>query len=487
LRDSKDAHSGALLGEDLAELGQVLNATPKMKIPQFRYVQRDFARTYGLTTSGVRATGAMATGGLSTMWGAGTFAYDDGDLIGFPIDAAAMEPSYAAVAARIGISGVRDDDLGDFLGRHELLEPLPLHPAARSVLEHMDRNRSRLAKHGFRLGRTRNAVITQPRDGREACRLDKACLWGCPHGSIYSAIQDLQKLKNSANFSYRSKCFVRAIRSLPGGAYRLEVGPAGSHEPHEAIDARRIVLAAGAIGTGVLVADALGLYGQPQPILSHPAMAFAFVVPGRIGHPEEERGFALGQLAYALEGETPRERAFGVVFSAEGLLAADLALQIPYFTATARAAIIRTIQPAMLVANCYLPSDLAQCSLTVSRNGSDRAVHLEGGYAAAFEERFADTRHRVVKAMRHLGAWALPGGVKRAELGSDGHFAGSVPMTASPDRPVSCDPSGEIRGLPGIFVADGAALPRLSGKHPTFTIMANADRIGRRLANALII
>ena len=41
---------------------------------------------------------------------------------------------------------------------------------------------------------------------------------------------------------------------------------------------------------------------------------------------------------------------------------------------------------------------------------------------------------------------------------------------------------GELNGVPGIHVVDGAALPSLSAKYPTLTIMANAARIGHALA-----
>ena len=41
---------------------------------------------------------------------------------------------------------------------------------------------------------------------------------------------------------------------------------------------------------------------------------------------------------------------------------------------------------------------------------------------------------------------------------------------------------GEVAGLNGVHVVDGACLSVLSEKSHTLTIMANADRIGRKLA-----
>jgi choline dehydrogenase-like flavoprotein len=41
---------------------------------------------------------------------------------------------------------------------------------------------------------------------------------------------------------------------------------------------------------------------------------------------------------------------------------------------------------------------------------------------------------------------------------------------------------GEVLGAANLFVADASCLPALPGKSSTFTVMANADRIGRIVA-----
>jgi choline dehydrogenase-like flavoprotein len=57
-------------------------------------------------------------------------------------------------------------------------------------------------------------------------------------------------------------------------------------------------------------------------------------------------------------------------------------------------------------------------------------------------------------------------------------------MRAVPGPGESND-EGELHGLAGVHVVDGAALPSLLEKPHTLTVMANADRIGRRLAARL--
>jgi choline dehydrogenase-like flavoprotein len=478
-----DSQWRELLGESLAGLGDDRHSTPKMKVPHFRYVQEGFEEAYRLSADGVRITGALAAGGLSTMWGAGPFCYAGADLAGYPLPAHALELSYNAVARRIGISGVSDDDLGEFLGEVPLEAPLPLHENAARLLAGYRRKRSALGRFGLTLGRTRNAVLTSPRPGRGACTLDKTCLWGCPHGAIYSAQHDLEALTRKPNFEWRRGFFVQRIAPLAAGGYALhgrDLDRANGGELKQT--ATRVLLAAGTIGSGILALDALGLHGAPQPILLHPAMRFAFVLPPRIAAPEEKLGFALGQLAYRIDfADDPQDYAFGITASAEGLLASEIAQYMP-LSRPAAAAAVRALLPAMLVANCYLGSDHAKGSITSWREGDLRSATVHGRVLPTFDARFAQVKQALARGFRQLGAWLLPGGATRAELGSDGHYVGTIPMTTQ-ERPLSSTPDGEVRGLPGLFAVDGASLPRLPGKHPTFTIMANADRIARGLLN----
>ena len=44
--------------------------------------------------------------------------------------------------------------------------------------------------------------------------------------------------------------------------------------------------------------------------------------------------------------------------------------------------------------------------------------------------------------------------------------------------PLECDSFGRLHGARRLFVVDGAALPTLPAQNSTYTIMANAHRIG---------
>jgi choline dehydrogenase-like flavoprotein len=53
------------------------------------------------------------------------------------------------------------------------------------------------------------------------------------------------------------------------------------------------------------------------------------------------------------------------------------------------------------------------------------------------------------------------------------------------DEPLTTDVDGRLRGTRAVYVADGAVFPRLPSKGLTFTMMANANRVGERVRRAL--
>ena len=63
----------------------------------------------------------------------------------------------------------------------------------------------------------------------------------------------------------------------------------------------------------------------------------------------------------------------------------------------------------------------------------------------------------------------------------DAHPLGTCRMGDDPAK-APCDRNGELRGYPGLFVTDGAAIPGGTGVNPALTIAANAERIAAFLA-----
>lgn len=470
------------LGDDLAGVGADSgDETPKLKVPAHEYVHRHASAGYDVSSSGIRPTISLARGGISAMWGAGAFTYEDDDLSDFPISRADLTPSYQRVATRIGISGVLDDKMSPHLGDDlPLMPPIQLHPSADKLLNSYQRRAQRNSAD-FLLGRTRNAVITEARPGREVCALDNHCMWGCSRKAIYNAADELDELRKFPNFQYVPGAFVHHVIKQ-GEAFELHTSDVDTGAGLRTYTASHVLLAAGTIASTALALDSVGVYDQSVPLACHPAFAMGFVVPQRIGSPWSHEAFSLGHLAYRAADGANNDYAFGVVFALEGVMATDVARRMP-LTSKNSLRLAGALIPSILVANGYLHSDYSQGSLTL-RQGDRLKIELQGQHASTFEAKRKRVMRKIARNFLRYGAVPLPMSGKAANLGSDGHFCGTLPMSEAPGQ-LQCSVDGELAGQPGLFLVDGASLPNMTAKHPTFTFMANSDRIAHKLAARL--
>jgi choline dehydrogenase-like flavoprotein len=444
-------------GADLAGLAAGSDVSPKLATPLARHALAGFAAATGLATENFSAFGSLARGGLSTIWGALAAVYDDRDLAGFPIGRADLLPSYAAVAARIGLSGGAVDGVTVADGP-DLTEP------ARRVLHAY----GRAGPDGLQVQRATNAVLMQARDGREGCAQCGLCLWGCARGSIYSSAPEIDRLRRLPHFRYRPGLTVTRLER-DGEGHVLVAGA-------EAIRARRILLAAGTIATSGLVLRRLGVM-QPVRLLANPVAAIAFVLPGLVARKLPGRSFALAQLRYALD-LPDGERAAGALYGADALPLTAIAQRLP-LSRPAALRLSRALAPALLLATIYLPGRFSRNTLRLTETG----LAITGEQPPDTVKALRDAGRRLARGMRRLGAFVLPGSFSPSPPGADAHYAGTLPMGGP--APHGCSLDGEINACPGLHVVDGAALPVLPARHCTLTIMANADRIARLLAPRL--
>ncbi|MGC8915616.1 MAG: hypothetical protein ACP5NF_01395 [Thermoanaerobaculum sp.] len=303
------------------------------------------------------------------------------------------------------------------------------------------------------------------------------CLYGCSRKAIYNAAFDLEELEKHENFRYVPRVLVEELMRV-GEEWEVRGRNLENRAP-VALRAPAVVLACGAVGTGFLVLKALRLVGIPIRLLSSPVAAFALLIPNLLGCPTRQESFGLSQLAFKLSFD-PKLYAFGNLFSTSGLPPSEFLLRSPLSLPTSRR-LFRYFLPAMLVGNCFFSSVFSRHEMELCGDGS---LRISGGYSAEFPAIARKTHKALRRAFFSCGAWLLPKSFRVAPPGSDIHYAGTVPLRSSP-QPHEALPSGEVAGLPGVWVADAAALPELPAKPHTLLVMALADRVGREVARRL--
>jgi len=472
-----------LLGDSLDALRPSGPPSPKFAAPASRFAFDGFNEAHAIEQRKMVVVGSLARGGLSNIWGAGLGTYDEHDLADFPLAPTDLAGSYRRVAARMGVIGFGADDLATEIDE-SIDSQTPLKPAenARRLLDRYERKKRSVNDLGVRLGRPRVALLTEPRDDREACRLCDACLWGCRYGSIWNAQHELRALRTFANLDYRPGLVVTKIEPA-GDGYRLWAQRADdAATPSVSLGARRVVLAAGTPATTRLVLQMQNRFDETLPVHTSPTAGFALFLPDRLGAALPTREFSMAQISLIAAGEhDPGDRAYGNLFTASGVPGSLMVERMP-LTRPAAVHLFRYLQPALLLGNCFLSSRHARTAVKLERDGQATGkLVFHGVHATGSAERFSRLRVQLTRAFRKLGAWMVPSSFTVTEPGSDVRHAGTFPMRSTPGfGEVGLD--GELHGSPGLHLVDLSIFPAMGSKHPTFTLMANAERIGRALA-----
>jgi choline dehydrogenase-like flavoprotein len=449
---------------ELGQTGPIADAgvSPKLSTPLARATLAGFTQAAGVAAQGYMALGSHASGGLSRIWGALAARYSDADLAAFGGSAADIETAYERVAERIGVSG------------GQRLDDADLSSLAPPVAHFAGKHRRLDSPSAFRLVTAPNAVLAETREDRLGCNACGLCLHGCNRDSIYHGALELPALRRFGNFSHSSGVLVQRLWFDDSG--QIVDARIGSELVH--FRAPIVILAAGTLATTSLALRRIGLTGVPLRLENNPVGGMAFVVPHLIGRALPSGGFGLGQLFYTLD-VTPGVEAAGVFYGADGLPLAPVADRLPFTRPYAlRAA--RALAPALVLATTYLPGRFSNNQITVEDDGAAGRIHIVGGQSSEAEQLLSQSFQELARVARRRGMWAIPGSRQRLMPGADAHPTGTLPMDGT--GPARTDARGELAGAPGVFIADGAALPLLSARHPTMTIMANADRIGRALA-----
>lgn len=433
---------------------------------QVRRYGSDFAMEPGAATFAdapgwMALRASRAAGGLSNLWGAAVLPYGEKDMAGWPVRAEDLAPHYRAVAEFLPVSGVTDALEALFpslpMSGRGAIEPAP---QAKELLRRLDGNRAALAATGVHGGQARQAVDA-------SCRRCGLCLHGCPYGLIWSAADTLTELLRHPDFTYRSGAVVRRISEAEGVTLHLEDGTE--------ITGTRAYLGAGVLETArILLASDRGIEELTLrdsqhaflPMLhrwsdaTRPDMGRFHTLPQafvEIDAPEVSPFLVHAQI-YTWNEYFPRDLIQNY--------ARKIPFSAPFFSALAR---------HLIVAQMFLHSDHShRIALKLAPDGR-LLPRLD--LNAAVEDTLKQAARHMGKAMSRLGLLPLTFAARPGAPGSSFHVGASVPMAAIPQSGQS-DPLGRPAGWNHLHLIDASSLPAIPATTITFSVMANAHRIG---------
>lgn len=466
-----------MVGDDYHALKKQDGDSPKLRIPSLGYVFDQFKVVNKINSDGFVAVGSLASGGLSNAWGCGVAQYSNEELESFPFPAADIKKSYEDIVVRIGISGGCNDDMSSYFGLDQWSQPpIDLDDIHKHFLSRFQKSRDCLIGRGFRLGRTRLAVLSRDFKGRQGCSLTGNCLWGCYRKSMYSASDELPALMKFSNFKYISGFVVSELINRSDGL----AGIGGKMIPQNAyqeITASKILLGAGTLASTRLALNFLK-YREPFSLLSCPTAAFMMWVPRYFGQIKKST-FGSGQLAFHIKTDKGVS-AYGATFPTTAIPVSEFVAHMP-LGARAGIRFLRNILSSCVVGNLFLPGIFGGAKGQLNKLGGLDLSHSKN---SSIDDSMKGVARVLRSSYAKLGGVLLPGSFTVGHPGGDIHYSGTIPMRLKP-RIGEAGPNGALTGAKNIHMIDGACLPLLSEKPHTLTIMANADRIGRIVANEL--
>jgi hypothetical protein len=336
---------------------------------------------------------------------------------------------------------------------------------------HYQRLRPLFQRQKTAIGRARLAVLTEPHNGRAAYAYGNLEFFKPHDPAIYTPAYTVDEMIAAGTIEYRSGHLVTRYRETGEGvevhSRNLATGWA------EVAHGRKLLLGAGALNTARIVLESNGDYETRLPALDNPMACIPFFRLSRIGEPLAVYDTSLAQLSLVVEDAEWGEPLQASLYGTTGPLRSDVIFSLP-LSARANLVWAKYMAPAMGLLMLFYPGKQSPESYVRLR----RTGELEVQFAP---EPPHQVERRLIGLLRKMGYVTHPSLIQRPGSGAGLHYAGTLPMRANPGR-YETDAEGLLAGTKHVYIVDGACFSRLPAKNLTFTIMANALRIGRRLA-----
>ena len=415
---------------------------------------------------------SLALGGLSNVWGAAMLPYRDTDIAGWPVSNAELAQHYRAVTAFTGLAAQRDD----------LEEVFPLHCEQPGTLQssrqadllfgNLNKHRNDLRGRGWLFGRSRIAVRAAAGSAHGGCIHCGFCMYGCPYGCIYNSADTVRELRAGKKFTHQRDVIVTSVRE---NAEKVFI--TGFHRTTRtplAFAADRAYLAAGVIPTAQILLRSQNAYDQPLVLRDSQYFLFPLLLAHRTRDVQTEALYTLSQLFIELNRpEISRHSVHLQLYTHSDIIGQAVRKSLGPLKMFAP-----QIEERMIIVQGYLHSDESPTiAMTLKRDGERDFLQLDAQPNPATRPAVKKVLRELLSQTRRLGGVVVPPMLQLAEPGRGFHCGGSLPMRATPGN-FESDTLGRSHGWSRVHAVDASVLPAVPATPITFSVMANAHRIG---------
>jgi hypothetical protein len=474
LRATDPVQHRYLLGDDFEGIPSSTITKGAQLTPPRKFVTELVDRYLPLDSDTFHAQESLGYGGLGAAWGAGCCVYSEPELLAAGMDPGRMAQAYNIVASRIGISG-EDDDVSPYTATAlpGLLPSVELDETASRLYQSYRRRRNKLNGRGIYMGRPSLALLTENRGERKAFAYRDMDYYSDRDQSVYRPWITVDQLRSHPLFKYVDRSFVTRFQEDADGVSVEAIDvQTGGHRSHRA---RRLVLAAGTLGTARIVLRSQGNSGQTLPLLCNPYSYVPCVQPAMVGKAMSRRKLGLAQLSMFHDPDgSNSDVVMASIYTYRSLMLFRILPQAPIDFVDGRI-LMRYLLPGITIVGIHHPERPGPGRLVRLEEHADSPtgdrLHVEYVLTEAELRRLSERERVITRALRALGSWAIkkiqPG------MGASIHYAGTLPF-ASDERPFSLREDGRLAGTRAVVVADGSGFRYLPAKGLTLSLMANA-------------
>jgi len=421
---------------------------------------------------------SYAKGGLSSVWGSAILPYVQNDLDEWPIRAEDLAPAYRAVLEYMPLAGRRDDLESVFPLFSDHFAPMPLSRQAASLLDDLGRRKLELNRKGVLFGTSRlavNAEVTETSPGCISCGL---CMYGCPTHIIYSSDMTLGTLLAHPRFRYQSDLTVRTVKEKSGS---VSVQATHSDGVTRQLEGERVFLAAGVLGTASILLRSTEQFDRKVMLRDSQYFLLPLLRLKGTAGVSKERLHTLSQI-------------FLEIFD-QAVSPYTVHLQTYTYNELFKEPVLAKLGPAktifpveafvgrLMLFQGYLHSAHSpHIEVSLKRNGDSDELNLVG---VPNEQTGRILKKLVGKLTGLAGLTGLLPLFPMLQPGKPGrgfHSGGTFPMRSNPG-PGETDIYGRPFGMTRIHAVDSTIFPSVPATTITFTVMANAYRIGSLLGS----
>lgn len=420
---------------------------------------------------GVALRPSLGRGGFSAVWGAAMMPYSQKDTAAWPVTSLDLAEHYAAVAQFTGLSGIHDD-LDQLFPLHaEPPAALALSCQARLLYDRLAENRADLQAAGIHFGQARVAAKV----GAGGCVYCGLCMYGCPYGYIFNSEQTIAELRRHPNFTYRSDSVVTGVEEA-GAEARVTGYDRISREAFR-LPAQRVYLATGVVATARIVLQSLGLYDRTVRLKDSQYYLFPLLLTRSGGDVRHESLHTLSQMFVEIFDEAITPHSVHLqVYSYSDLI--GQAVRQPFGPAAPILEwLARAMEKRLLVVQGYLHSDHSSKIAVQLKRGNPDRLQLQAELNPEVKPMIRRVLRKLRRHGRQFGAWPLSPMLQIAEPGRGFHNGSSFPMRQTPGE-LETDTLGRLPAWRRIHIVDASVLPDVPATQITFSVMANAHRIG---------